>query len=75
MGKNIHTVKNSKADTWENKEAGKSRALTNHDTKAEAIKAGRDLARENQAEHIIHNKNGKIGGSNSYGSDPYPPKG
>jgi hypothetical protein len=44
-------------------------------TKAEAQAAGRETARREKAEHIIHNKAGEIGSRTSYGDDPYPPKG
>jgi len=27
------------------------------------------------AGHVIHNRNGRIGGANSYGRDPHPPRG
>jgi hypothetical protein len=47
----------------------------NYDTKAEAQRAGRDTAKRDQTEHLIHNQDGKIGSRNSYGKDPYPPKG
>jgi hypothetical protein len=41
-----------------------------HDTKDEAVKAGRELARNRKTEHVIHNVDGKIGERNSYGNDP-----
>ena len=37
--------------------------------------AGRDAAKRDKTEHIIHNKDGEIASRNSYGNDPYPPKG
>ena len=40
----------------------------------ESQAAGRKTAISQKAEHIIHNKNGKIGARNSYGNDPHPPK-
>lgn len=32
-------------------------------------------ARRDKVEHLIHRKDGSIGDRNSYGNDPYPPKG
>jgi hypothetical protein len=43
--------------------------------KAAAQAAGRETARRERTEHIIHKKDGEIGSRNSYGNDPHPPKG
>jgi hypothetical protein len=69
--KSVHTV--PKGNGWANESGG--RTLSNHRTKAAAQKAGRREAIKRQAEHVIHKKDGKIGGSNSYGGDPFPPRG
>jgi Uncharacterized protein conserved in bacteria (DUF2188) len=45
------------------------------DTKRAAEQAGRDTAKRDHVEHLIHNKDGQISGRNSYGNDPFPPKG
>jgi len=34
-----------------------------------------DLAKNQRSEVLIHGKNGRIRERNTYGSDPYPPKG
>jgi hypothetical protein len=68
--KAVHTV--PKGNGWANKAGG--RTISNHCTKA-AQKAGRSAAKSRSAEHVIHNRNGQIGGSNSYGGDPFPPRG
>jgi hypothetical protein len=39
-----------------------------------ATDAGRKQAKKDQTEHRIHNMDGKIANSNSYGNDPNPPK-
>jgi hypothetical protein len=39
-------------------------------TKGEAEAAGRDAARADKVEHVINNRDGKIGPKNSYGNDP-----
>jgi hypothetical protein len=64
----IHTVPAS--GVWENKRAGEDTALSQHETKAEAVEAGRAQAMSDKAEHIIHKEDGTIGERNSYGSDP-----
>lgn len=74
MGKNIHTTFNTGTGLWENKEEHNKQPLTQSKTKEEAQNLGRDLARQNHSEHRIHNKDGKISQSNSYGNDPFPPK-
>lgn len=60
---------------WGNLSEGASHVPKKFTTKAEAQAVGRETAKRRHTEHIIHNKDGKIGSSNSYGTDPYPPKG
>lgn len=64
---------------WKNRPQGNSRASSVHDTKAEAQSAGRQMARERHVEHIIKNKDGRIGkgpgSKQSYGKDKNPPRG
>ena len=43
-------------------------------TKAEAFDCARDICRNQNAECVIHGRDGKIQNSNSYGKDPFPPK-
>lgn len=69
----VHTVPHG--DDWANRRAGAERLSKVFDTKAEAQAAGRETARREKTEHIIHEKDGTIGESNSYGNDPHPPKG
>jgi hypothetical protein len=44
-------------------------------TKAEAQDAGRRTARRERVEHLIHSRDGAIAERNSYGPDPFPPRG
>jgi uncharacterized protein YdaT len=44
-------------------------------TQREAIDAGRDIARNQGTELVIHRPNGQIRDKDSHGKDPYPPKG
>lgn len=71
--KNQHVVPHS--DGWAVKGAGNSRASSVHPTQAEAISKARSAAINNQSEMLVHGRNGQIRARNSYGSDPYPPKG
>lgn len=68
----IHTVPSSEGG-WDNKKDG--RTISHYDLKREAVDAGRERAKRDQAEHVVHNKDGRISGSNSYGNDPFPPRG
>lgn len=74
MGKPpVHTVPHG--DGWANRRAGSERVSKLFDTKREAQQAGREIAKREATEHVIHKEDGKIGERNSYGNDPHPPKG
>lgn len=73
MSKDQHIVPHK--DGWAVKGAGNERATSVHQTQADAIKAGREIARNNQSEILIHGRNGQIRERDSYGNDPHPPKG
>lgn len=72
-GKNQHVVPH--VNGWAVKGAGNQRATSTHHTQAEAIQQARDIARNQESEVLIHGTNGQIRERNSYGNDPYPPKG
>lgn len=57
------------------KTGGAGRAYRRTETQAEAIEIGRQVAINQGAELKIHGMNGRIRESNSYGNDPFPPKG
>ncbi len=69
----VHTVKHG--DGWANRRAGASKVSKTFDTKADAEGAGRSTAKREKTEHIVHKRDGTIGRRNSYGNDPYPPRG
>lgn len=69
----IHTVPHG--DGWANRREGAGRVSQTFDTKAEARSAGRETARRDGTEHLIHRQDGTIGERNSYGGDPFPPRG
>jgi Zn-dependent peptidase ImmA (M78 family)/DNA-binding XRE family transcriptional regulator len=68
----IHVVPHQ--DGWATKKEGASRAGGVYPTKDKAMDHGREQAKREQVELVIHNKNGKISDSDSYGNDPNPPK-
>ncbi|WP_342566233.1 DUF2188 domain-containing protein [Paenibacillus sp. FSL R7-0345] len=70
--RNIHTTPNPDGG-WDNQRGGEK--LSHHSTKEEAERAGKQEAKNAHTELKIHNKDGKISDSVSYGNDPYPPKG
>lgn len=73
MGKNQHIV--SHKNGWAVTGAGNSKSTSVHSTQKSAINAGREIARNQKSELIIHGRNGQIRDRDSYGNDPYPPKG
>lgn len=46
-----------------------------HRTQADAIAHGRKLARKAKVELFIHDRHGRILLRDSYGNDPFPPRG
>lgn len=74
MNKNQHVTPHP-GGGWQVKGAGNLKATVKTDTQKEAINVARDIARNQNSELIIHRKNGQIREKDSYGNDPYPPKG
>ena len=62
-------------DKWAVKSAGSRLASSVHDTQREAISRAREVARNQGTELFVHGRNGRIRARNSYGNDPFPPKG
>lgn len=60
---------------WAVKGAGGQRASSVHRTQQEAIDQGRSVARNQCSELLVHGRNGQIRERDSYGNDPFPPKG
>lgn len=73
MAKNIHIVQTSKG--WGPKVEGLTRASYSFPNQSAAINKGREMAKGNSSELLIHGTNGKIRAKHSYGNDPFPPKG
>lgn len=68
-----HVVKNPN-EGWDVKKPHAERASCHAQTKAEAIEQAREICINQGAECVVHNKDGKIQNSNSYGKDPFPPR-
>jgi hypothetical protein len=70
--KNVHVVKHD--DGWAVKKAGNERASSVHQTQQQAIDAGREAAKAERSELVIHGRDGRIRDADSYGGDPNPPR-
>jgi hypothetical protein len=73
MAKNQWVVPRGKG--WAVHGEGNDRDTSLHNTQAEAIDAARRIAQNRRSEVIIQGQDGKIRERNSYGNDPFPPRG
>lgn len=73
MRKNQHVVPSG--NRWAVKGEGNSKNTRITQTQKEAIDIARTIARKAQSELVIHGKNGRIREKDSYGNDPFPPRG
>jgi len=71
--RNQHVVPHQNG--WAVRGAGAERASRVFRTQAEAIQSARGTAINQRSEMFIHRSNGQIRERNSYGNDPFPPKG
>ena len=60
---------------WESKRDGGERASKVTETQAEAWRYSKSKAKESGGEAFLKGRDGKIRARNTYGKDPYPPKG
>lgn len=74
MRKNQHVTPHPSGG-WQVKGSGNSKATKRTSTQAEAVKIARSIAINQKSELLIHGENGRIREKNSYGNDPFPPKG
>lgn len=74
MRKNQHVTPN-KNGGWNVKGAGNSKATANVSSQKEAIKIATEIAKNQKSEVVIHNREGRIREKNSYGNDPFLPRG
>lgn len=74
MARNEHHVVHNQNGGWDAKRNGAQRASVHADTKAEAIKTGRVISKNQGTEFIVHGMNGRIQNPDSHGNDPCPPR-
>ena len=74
-GRDTHHVVHNKDGGWDVKRGGGERSSGHFDTKQAAVDRGREISRNAGTEFVIHNRDGKIGSSDSHGHDPNPPRG
>ena len=73
MSKNQPVVPTNKG--WGVRGEGNARLTTVVPTQAAAIKVSREICKNQSSDQLIHGRDGQIRERNSYGSDPFPPKG
>jgi hypothetical protein len=71
--KNQHVVPHSGG--WAVKGEGNTKASSVHQTQSAAESAARQSAVRTGSEVFIHGRDGRIRERNTYGRDPFPPKG
>lgn len=69
---NQHVV--PRGSDWAVRGEGNQRVTVVTPTQSEAIQIAREIAINNRAEVVIHDRHGKIRDKDSYGHDPDPPK-
>ncbi len=60
---------------WQVKREGNKRATSVHPTQFQAWSETKNRAKAAEGEALLQNKQGRIRERNSYGNDPFPPKG
>ncbi|CEK10123.1 DUF2188 domain-containing protein [Legionella hackeliae] len=73
--KDYHVLPNESMGGWDVKRENAERATRHFETQKEAILAARKFSRDEGTELFIHGKDGAILSKDSYGNDPFPPKG
>lgn len=72
----VYHITKNQGGSWDVKKEGGQRSSGNFDTKQEAVRRGKELAKNAPLGQIkIHGQDGKIQTEHTYGKDPYPPKG
>jgi hypothetical protein len=72
-GKSQHVVPHKGG--WAVKGEGNTRATAIESTQQKAIEVARGIAQNQKSELVIHGQDGQIRAKDSYGDDPFPPKG
>jgi uncharacterized protein YdaT len=73
MGKNQHVVLHE--GKWAVRGERNERVTEVFETQREAIDRAREIARNQDSELLIHGEDGRIRARDSYGNDPFPPRG
>lgn len=71
---NQHVI-HRKDGTWGVRGEGNTRDTSRHDTQKEAQARAKTIAENKHGDVITHGIDGKIRERDSYGNDPFPPKG
>jgi len=74
-GKDVTVGPHKGSDGWAVTRQGNDRASRVTETKKEAVKIGREYARQEHSELVIKGADGRIQSRDSHGHDPNPPKG
>jgi hypothetical protein len=74
-GPDTHHVVPNRGGGWDVRRAGADRSSGHFDNKAEAVNHGRGISRNAGTELWIHNRDGRIGQSDSHDHDPRNVKG
>ena len=72
MKRNVHIVPHN--GKWAVKMEGNDRYAAIIEKQSTAVERGKQIAKNNESEILIHGGNGQIRERNSYGNDPFPPK-
>lgn len=62
------------ATGWDVKKEGAKEPTSHHRTQEAAIEKGKEVAKAEQSELVIHRPDGRIRDKDSFGPDPNPPK-
>lgn len=71
--RNQHVVPHPEG--WAVRGEGSKRATETFDRKNDAVQRGREIAKNQGTELLIHGLNGQIQTRDSHGKDPFPPPG
>ena len=71
--KNYHTTPHENG--WAVQREGTARSTSVHPTQEKAWDETRERAKEAGGEAFLHNRHGQIRERNTYGKDPFPPRG
>ena len=74
MARDEHHVVPNPNGGWDVKRNNAQRSSLQAETKAEAVRAGWQISRNQGTEFIIHGKDGRIQNPDSHGNDPCPPR-